>query len=105
MFLSKLQHGSLVAQSRSLVCFDRKSSETFQKIVGSCAGNHLTALRDKQRVGNLRVLGDSPKPLQRKLSQLGKNYNPTSKHNSLRRAICTSPQESRWPMKLDEENF
>ena len=47
VFPSKLQHGFLVPQSGSLVCFDRKSSETFQKIVGSCAGNHLTALRDE----------------------------------------------------------
>ena len=47
VFPSKLQHGFLVAQSGSLVCFDRKSSETFQKIVGPCAGNHLTALCDE----------------------------------------------------------
>ena len=47
VFPSKLQYGFLVAQSGSLVGFDRKLSETFQKIVGFCAGNHLTALRDE----------------------------------------------------------
>ena len=30
VFPSKLQHGFLVVQSGSLICFDRKSSEMFQ---------------------------------------------------------------------------
>ena len=47
VFPSQLQYGFLVAQSGSLVGFDRKLSETFQKIVGFCAGNYLTALRDE----------------------------------------------------------